>query len=141
MAEGAGEERIAGELAALGDSVSRSWVGYRLRERRGIAAPRVSSTSPTSMPVPTEEDLAKAVEAGTVDELLEDVQSLRRTAAAKGNVAIVAAMGRIELQAHKQQRQDRPPPPTDPNTHPDMVAAKERGRAEFQRLISQAEGT
>jgi hypothetical protein len=142
--EGATEERIVSELAHLGIPVSRAWVGNRLRLHRGLVLHRVPVATPPrpavgpAPAIPTAEDLDRALSDGTVDELLEDVQRLRRDAAEKGNVAVLKALGQLELQAHDRKRKDRPPPVVDPNQAPDMIAAKERGRAEFHRLIDQA---
>ncbi len=142
--EGATEERIVTDLASVGVKVSRAWAGIRLREHRGLVTHRVPSTpmvrpgGPATASIPTVADLDKALDDGTVDELLEDVQRLRRQAAEDGNVAVLKSLGQLEIQAKILKRKDRPPPPVDPNQSPDMIAAKERGRAEFHRLIDQA---
>ncbi|MCL2777730.1 MAG: hypothetical protein FWD73_06970 [Polyangiaceae bacterium] len=137
-------EAIAKELTAAGvKGASRATIDRRMREMRGrTASPRlflgrrVAASDVPSPPLPeSPEDIPSDADPDTIGRWIALAEQKGQDAANRGDLAGFGAMGRLAATLLEHRRKAAPPPRVDPNERPDMIAAKERARADFHRLI------
>jgi hypothetical protein len=155
MARGRTGEEIAAELSTRARTVSVATVVRRMRElkvrahearatraksRRASAGRAAVEASAPPIPVEsTPEAMPEDVPAGlpveAYDEMIE--RAKRNMQAAENDDEHTAAQGwaRVALVAMTERRKATPPPKTDPNEMPDMIAAAKRAREALHKLI------
>ena len=134
---------LAGETAesiarALGGGVSGRTISRRMVEMRyGAGAAPPEAPEAECLPVDPEavpEDTSLA----TVDRWIARIEELARVAELHQDTARIGNLGRLMATLLEVKRKGTPPPRSDPNESPDMLAAKERARKAFYKLLDAA---
>lgn len=139
---GCTEEAIAQALGCGHTTVSRL-KGRIMREAaeraRLSSAPArgthdaFSLTLPEDLP-PTPEAIPNDAPAELIDKWIHRIDKLGDAAEASGDLGVVASLSQRMVALQEHRRKAMPMPVIDPNTRPDMLAAKERARAAFYKL-------
>lgn len=154
MEQGWTAAAIAADLRASGETISRSTVDTRLRERRGpVATSRAPGAtsfardlasasggdvepSPAleSGDLPTDDEIEVADES-TIDGWLARVELAGRQAAAAQNHPLVGMLAARAATLHAAKFRHTPPEKPDPNDAPDMVALGGQVWARFEAMV------
>lgn len=146
MAQGGTAESISQALTAQGvPGASRPTIGRRMQEIRGtIHAPRSPSMASADPPPDSDLDVSDVpdeIPDGTpldrLDRWLSKVNGAIEAAEAAKNYPLLGQLIARGTALQDARRKAAPPPKVDPNANPDMLAAKERARKEFHRLVEQ----
>ncbi len=124
--------------------------GASLTSRAGKVPPapraakggKLSARSRAEAPPSTPPELAgvdvTTADLATLDAWIATAQGLLAKSQEDDNLAGFASISRLLILAIARRAAMRPPPPQDPNEHPDFVAAAERARTKLHDLLARA---
>ena len=129
-------ETIPAIAVALGVSKSTVDRTARLAKTATRPAAPVPGPPPSSDDMP--EEISDGVDPAQVRRWIASVEKMARAAETRGEVGAFATLMTRYVQLLEHVRKTTPAPPPDPNANPDMLEARERGRAAMHALIDQA---
>lgn len=136
MRGGRTADQITQALAADGHDVSRATVTRRMRELRG----QVNAGRASAMSAAETEDVPDVIPEGAslslVDKWIPKVEAAAEAAELEGDLATFANLTAKLVTLLEHRRKAAPPPKSDPNEHPDMIAAARRAREALHKLIA-----
>ncbi len=131
MGRGQSAQTIA---KAIGGGVSYRTVARRMRELKGKEPPKgPPPTLAAAEDIP--EEIPEGVDLSTVEKWIPELEKAIRAAQVDKDFSAVASLMSRLIAMLEHKRKASPVPKPDPNDNPDMIAAKERARKEFHRLI------
>lgn len=155
ISRGGTAESVHAALAMAGiRKVSMRTIGRRIAEAKGKpggarvrpAAPDPAPRVPRELPQDDEDEpdedelpdtpaeIPEDTTIATYDRWIAEAETMGKIAAEDANYGEWSKMGRLVVMFSEARRKARPMPKIDPNEHPDMLVAKEKGRAELHRL-------
>jgi hypothetical protein len=119
---------------AIGGGVSYRTVARRMRELKGKEPPKESKPVVEDV-ADVPEEIPEGVDLGTVEKWIPRIERAAESAEADGDFTAMSSLMAKLVALLEHKRKATPIPKPDPNDNPDMIAAKERARKEFHRLI------